>query len=145
MNNQLRLSRLTELKKMLDTHQKLFPDISFNMVSWLQRMSPFRKTCKIGKKEACGTAACALGSAAIHPPFIRQGLRMRVERGDNEGEPYYLGKSGYEAGEKFFGITDEEAQKIFSPEEYCVLGNSISLKDVSERVAGIIKEYKQAA
>lgn len=77
----------------------------------------------------CGSTACALGWAASIPEFMKQGLGLYVD-GDRlnfsssvDGEVVFITADGekymnYKAGEKFFGITYDEAEWLFSPDSY---------------------------
>jgi hypothetical protein len=66
----------------------------------------------------CDTSACALGWASLDPTFNKEGLTL--EWGPNYwGEPAwiptYAGSTMYDAGARFFGITESEAQQLFDP------------------------------
>lgn len=66
----------------------------------------------------CGTAACALGMAACHPYFTRQGLRTVASQGDgchSERTIVYGNARFTEAAAEFFGITETEADEMFLP------------------------------
>lgn len=69
----------------------------------------------------CGTVACAMGHACDMPLFQGLGLNMRIETWEDgsrhgfiriEGEPSVL--DGFEAAVRLFGITDPQAQDLFS-------------------------------
>lgn len=163
MNNKLRLSRLKELEFMLLNHKKIFKEkkITFDMWEWGTKQYDLKTTKKIiGKKkvpikELCGSAACALGSAAIYPPFIKQGLHLKedeisvkinYDRKVPELEYYFSFVPSYKrethkyAGAKFFGITDNEADNLFMTINY--EESIITTKDVAERVKKLIKKYE---
>lgn len=61
------------------------------------------------KEKKCGTAACALGWATV----IFRDLTL-----NKYDTPIYQGASDFEAGEKFFEISEEEAGYIFSSDSY---------------------------
>ena len=75
----------------------------------------------------CGTTACALGWAGSMPEFRKRGLKLGWEKSywDSSkvrGEVYLysdgaIDANGLEAGEKFFGLTEEEAEYLFIPTE----------------------------
>jgi hypothetical protein len=135
MKNDIRLKRLKRLKRMLDNHDKLFTKTKFNINGWC--------LTKVNKKgEVCNTAACALGSACLYKPFMKEGLKL-----DGNNLPTYKRHEEFDAGAKFFGITDSESNYLFSPSAY----NSSYLekpiknvkpKHVALRVQELIKQYK---
>ena len=79
----------------------------------------------------CGTIACALGYASMHPPFQEQGLHMHWTRWDavsqgvvrdqlSHGFVHYgdqdNAKTSLEAGMYFFGLNVIEAAQLFDPD-----------------------------
>lgn len=129
IDTQEKIERLTMLKDMLDRHEELFPNLGFDMGPW-----------------HCGTAACALGSAACYAPFKRKGLSLKDDSLYGKS-PAYEYNRGFEAGAEFFGITKEESRELFASTRYSVNGKmpvyQIPTKDipasmVSERVQNLI-------
>jgi len=88
--------RLIKLQELLDNHDKELPEIRFAMHEW-----------------SCKTAACALGSAAIHPWFRRRGLTT-----SEYGTPRCKGSIGSGAGAEFFDISIDKSELLFFPENY---------------------------
>lgn len=80
-SNTIRLERLTQLKRVIILQQKAaakrkpakLNGISafFDMRAWFIKVDE-----QYVKEGACSTAACALGSAALNPWFIKRGLKM---------------------------------------------------------------------
>jgi hypothetical protein len=71
----------------------------------------------------CGTAACAFGHAAFHPPFAAQGLKLSQLRACGGFSsrlliPTFEGKEGFAAAEVFFGISERNAEYLFDPSRY---------------------------
>lgn len=144
MNRKVRLDRLNKLLYLMENHKEVFPEIKFAIYTWKS-------------VERCGTAACALGSAACYPPFKKAGLKM-----SNEYDlPEYTTSDGelheeVDAGREFFGITDDEACHLFLPSFYShpeYLGSSnphkftpinvtIKPKHVATRIKKLIKHYE---
>lgn len=68
----------------------------------------------------CGSTACALGWAAVYPPFVEAGLHL-----DKEAYPVLDGSThsefdtllGSEAGALFFGMSNEDAAAVFGPRD----------------------------
>lgn len=117
------IERLTILKDMLKDFDKHFKH-RFDMEAWY-----------------CGTAACALGSAAVYPPFIELGLSLKGTTLPDYYAPYFNGSRDYWAGVRFFGITFYEALYLFNPEAYS--RTQVKPYDVAERVAELISKYKE--
>lgn len=168
MNKKLRIERLTELEYMLLNHKKVFKaqGIIFDLGNWAEKVCDYtaakifsKKKGVADKKELCGSAACALGSAAIHDPFVKQGLCLKNDGVSSESEtdedgleiikyeadfiPFYKGAEGVNAGAKFFGIDDYEADHLFMPGAYD--NDNPSAKEVAVRVRKLINDYQEAA
>ena len=80
--------------------------------------------CRIIPPNACATAACALGTAALYPPLFDQGLRLitntrllkhKLHLGCTV---YYEGHTETDAGAKFFDLSYDEARFLFNPAYY---------------------------
>lgn len=113
MNNATRLKRLKQLKYMMENHSKIFPDSKLNMDTWVEP----------DDRVKCGSSACALGSACFYKPFQKQGLKYNGFRSlkdvnDWNLQPEYKGETDFPAGEKFFGITEDQSHFLFHPERY---------------------------
>lgn len=85
------------------------------------------------KDNFCGTAACALGHAAMDKEFRADGLKLTFTKIDKEdgggwkGDVSFHGEHGENAGAAFFGLTSDEAR---------VFLNSDALKhDVARELA----------
>ncbi len=62
----------------------------------------------------CGTTACAVGYACKIPEFEQAGLGL-----GSSGQPTYNGRCfGFTAAAKFFGISSENAHKLFDANYY---------------------------
>jgi len=136
MHNSTRITRLKDLRHLLKFHWLYFPFTAFNMDIW----STNRKRNPEAVNGFCRSAACALGSAALHPHFMAQGLELR------EYWPYYEGKDGYNAGAAFFGLTDYESEQLFNPTMYPGGGDrKVKRKEVIKRIDRMIAKYKTSA
>lgn len=91
---------------------------TFNMSIWYRKADT--EEGDSDQSVECGYAACALGQAAIYPPFMEMGLRVEL-----------LSSSGFvsfkkderdyhhtRAGAAFFDLTVGEASFIFDVDEY---------------------------
>lgn len=128
-----RMERLTMLEDMLRRHKELFQEITFNINCWLSTEPGFN---------SCGSAACALGSAGLYPPFVAQGLVTHKIRSD----VYYIIDEdvkhhpyGVEAGELFFHISPEESERLFLPDYY--QEKPVTAEAVADRVQELIQHY----
>lgn len=104
--------RLTELRDLLHT----IPEEKFNIGTW---MSP------------CGTAGCALGWAAVHPPFVEQGLHLKSGLFPRFTDSGYR---DYEAGAEFFGLPYGESVRLFHPHHYDAPSSGVTPRMVADRV-----------
>lgn len=66
----------------------------------------------------CGTAACAVGWAAINPEFRAQGFTLKREPGASHLQPSYGGRSGWSAVDAFFELSGKDADILFSGSSY---------------------------
>lgn len=137
--------RLKELHRMLWNHSKIFKTTEFKMDTW-----GIGKNIKKVKKRLWEDKpilpSCALGSAALHKPFVGEGLRMGLLRHHQriiEGQctifPSINGSEfgdEYTAGAEFFGIPVVESTYLFNPAYY----DSPSLKITPRMVAKRVKE-----
>lgn len=140
MNKKIRIKRLKQLKYMLDNHSKLFTNVKFSIGQWCDMEKPknFPLDTSIKKiPRSCGTAACALGSAALYAPLRKQGLKITAWR---YGSVTYRGEEDWDAGAKFFGISMNESHELFNPCRY--YNPKVSPKHVAERVGYLISKYK---
>lgn len=64
-----------------------------------------------GNPNSCGTVACAGGFATVI--FHKRGLQLKMTEGEIS-TPSYLGYKGFSALQHFFGLSDDEANRIFS-------------------------------
>lgn len=149
MRKDVRLNRLKKLKYMLDNHDKIFPEVEFDMWRW-----SYGEGSTAIKSPSCGTAACALGSAAFYPPFNRAGLIMHQVINHPWGRysiPKYGNETGYEAGMLLFGISLTESLWLFNPAEYITsrgkyhiqktISRYVTTEVVARRVSALIKAY----
>jgi hypothetical protein len=100
----MNIERLKRLRQLLDEVETP----RFDMELW-------------GNETPCGTTCCALGLAACDLEFKEQGLQAgwyscgpRLRR----MFPQFGDATGFEAGEKFFDITEAQSEYLFSPEAY---------------------------
>lgn len=117
MRNSTRIKRLGMLRDMLKNHRKIFPEMKFDMSIY-----------------HCGTAACALGSAACYPPLMKDGLHLDWLWG-----PAFKGTSKMEAGATFFGLTFDETYFIFTFDKNI----HERPKTVAKRVDSLLKHYRR--
>lgn len=67
----------------------------------------------------CGTAACAVGLAALTGAFAGEGLTYEINAG-GELSPVYEGERSWGAVYEFFGLDADTAIKLFSDNSYKV-------------------------
>lgn len=105
--------RLVELRWLLLNIKKELPKVHqfdmgiFHGVSGSRFPNSLPRECLL--KRGCGTAACALGSAALWPRFQKQGLTLE------DNLPIFKDRLGIDAGVLFFGLTPSTAVSLFTP------------------------------
>ena len=117
MKKELKIKRLKQLKKMLENHKEIFPDVDFDMMTYFDKRGD-RFTC------------CTLTCISAYPPFIEQGWRFNPSM----ALPTYNGVAGLEAAIEFFGVNISAACE-FSHPQY----GYDTPKDVAKRVGQLIK------
>ena len=128
MKRELRTS-INRLTKLADHLVKNVRHKAFNMNTWCYY-----------DEESCGTAACALGHAAMIPSFRRAGLKLSES---SSREPEHNGVHGYLAGASFFGIDYWQSDWIFNPMWY--RANHPTRFEVAKRIRDVIKTLKKRA
>lgn len=124
--------------EMLNQHKTLFKIINlhFDMREWGNAEQ--REDGEIMLENACGTSACAIGSACFYPEFKKLGLCTKE---CNAGfEPRYKDYRGWDAVEKFFGITERQALYMFQYSSY--KNDNVGPKDVAKRIKKFLKDGK---
>lgn len=123
----MKVKRLQHLRKlMLAT-----PPTRFDMNYWGR------------DEEPCGTTCCALGTAALDPEFVQQGLvgTWHGPKGNKSLEVLFGDEEGTDAGAKFFGISDEKATYLFMPSAYatyCYGENRVKPDDVVRHIDNLL-------
>lgn len=105
-----------EQKVMVPVSGKGTVPIRFEMGTWLH----------------CGTAACAVGYASLHPEFRKWGLKLRWDKQWGDWCPYDVGKHSIES---VFELTTRAIDFLFLPMSY-ERGNRA---DVYQRIRAFIK------
>ena len=129
---EVRLKRLGMLYEMMLNHKQLFKDVEFNICLWIDKQNNRYQQNK------CGTAACALGSACLYPPFRKMGLRY-----DADQIPYFRNHREFAAGAVFFGISEDEAKWLFMSARYGIQPDAIFPRMVARRIKHLIKLYEK--
>jgi len=144
MNNTTRLNRLKHFVTIL----KIVPKLKFKMSAWmaedvLDTPCP-EKLPKNFIEIKCTTVCCALGWAALDKKFNRAGLTVRSDTHLHRcyGNVYFKEYEETEAGQKFFGITSTEADKLFLEESYKKDSDDIKPRHVITKIQKLIKKYE---
>lgn len=106
--------RLAFLAKKL--REPLPEDLTFDIGAWR-------------KERSCGTAACAVGYAALLPELAADGLVVPPN-----GYPRFRRHSGYDAASKFFGIPYGAALSFFNPDYYKGSIGRVTPDHVADRI-----------
>lgn len=137
----------------MENHDTEFPNMpNFDITQWIDTVGiklAQSEGCKLEplKEQTCGFAACALGSAAAHSWFNKRGLSFDKDL-TMAFSPIYAPNGiggetfgGFAAGEKFFGISEVEAEFLFDPEEYACDDSDVTTNMVAERIDFLIDNY----
>jgi hypothetical protein len=84
----------------------------------------------------CGTTCCAVGEATLIPRFKELGLKYK-----NRVGPVFKRYEGFHAAEKFFGISNLEAIKLFTTAFY-LDGSETKPDDVASRIRAFVRTGK---
>lgn len=143
MDKRTTIRRLETLATFLETK---VPRKHFDMGSWVQHTSPAGdRTFVLPKGEGltdCGAAACAFGWATTIPAFKRAGLRLKVSRRFNETDVTFGKARDFLAAQRFFGITEVEAERLFHPWAYA--NRDTTPKQVAKRIRKFVAELRAA-
>jgi hypothetical protein len=121
--------RLSLLAAYLET----IPEDHFDMSEWV-RLKGASVIEGAVPEPKCGTSACALGWACSIPEFNDVGLKLdRVVGAICDAVPTYEHARGYDAAEKFFELTHQQARYIFRGDT-----NKATPKDVCNHIYNLI-------
>ena len=140
----LNVERVRELYAMLIG----LPESQFDLSVWRRGAvngDIFVSTSKVTDKQLldneCGAVACAIGWACAYPPFKAQGLRFMI--GESYGVPGLAHGSpfqrSFQAAEDFFGLRNDEALWLFSPDFYWRLRPTV--KHVCARILELLAQH----
>jgi hypothetical protein len=120
--------RLLRLASWLERIAKNPPKTrKFNLSRWCRRLPKYERTGRFSK---CGTVCCAVGEASLIPEFKQAGFRIPYK------VPKFEGRAGWEAVERFFGLSYHDATYLFMEDSY--VGRT-----GPDRVAARIREFVQ--
>lgn len=135
----MNVERLTMLRDLLLNLPEKLPElVAFDMGLWTYQIDrdieEILDPVHWLREGECGTACCALGSAALYPPFQAAGLRL-----DN-GDVRYRNRAGIDAAVEFFDISKDFAESLFYPRSYrnSFDPNPITPEEVAERISKVL-------
>lgn len=129
-----RLTKLTEIIRNV-------PKDKWNMYMWMATVNSTTGRRYKNREIVCGTVGCALGHACTDRGFRRFGLKLAVSPISGHAYPTYRCSSQELAGATFFGISLDQATRIFMPWE-CYSNPRTSKGAVIKRIEKVIKEVK---
>lgn len=128
--NKERLLKLAEVLE-TDSHGRILTvpgngkvEFDMGLVLWTDR-DP--------KEHKCGTSACAMGYAALHPWFIKRGLYAVGENVKVKGRTVC---SSFDAAEYFFSISSHQSSELFGGHN----GNETP-KQVAKRIRKFVADH----
>jgi hypothetical protein len=121
--------RLLKLAKLLDADAVNETGVKFDLGCW-------------GVKVDCGTQACAVGLACLSGAFKKEGLRYKIDSWHggfgNNLIPRFKKLKDWEAVEKFFGISDQQAVNLFSASAYLTYKGAEAEQAVANRIRELV-------
>ena len=126
------------LLKLADYVDDNVSPLKFSMSSFFSR-----SVTKLDDLHSCGTTACLAGWACNIPEFQKAGLATKVYSQFNPYVvPSYEGSETFTAMEKFFDLTEEQAEYLFG--EYSDQGETIDRKnerpeDATRRIRRLVE------
>ncbi len=157
----MNIQRLTELRDLLRADAANPVGVKFDLGSWaahsaLSSHASWHFDIVDGKvvkppTMSCDTFACALGLACLHPAFQAQGLNFdtHFEGFQNTAVmiPQFEGHDAFEAGARFFDISQGDSEYLFDPDHYDgtpreAEGELFVAQRVDDLINGIIDENR---
>lgn len=112
-----------------------------NVLPYL-RLRQYNQNTYCETKPHCGTVGCVGGWAAVHGPFVEQGLMLskltHVPSFHKSGYKYY----GVQALALFFGLDNEEAHYIFGVKEdiiRCGYSGAFTPATAAQRITDVLE------
>jgi hypothetical protein len=142
--------RLQELYRLAVSLEKNPVTDIFDMETWFNDDSEYIEDTLNSelsvqmKEDDCKTAGCMFGSAALHKPFIDEGLYLQP-REFSYSLPYvpmFQGHEGFEAAKSFFDLKGNDAEFLFDPGTYDEFAqdHAIPVSSVIKRIAMILAQ-----
>jgi hypothetical protein len=139
------------LAKLLRTDARRKTGAKFNLIAFaapdqnfVSAHSGFSKKLK-KIPVSCETQACAIGLACISGEFKREGFGFNYEinqdgwRKSYVLQPTYRGMTRWKAITKFFGITSEEADRLFLAASYENYIGASAERAVANRICALVR------
>lgn len=127
--NKVGARRLLKLSKFLKDNKR---KINVNMSYWA--LSEHN-----GMPE-CGSSACALGWATTIPSFRKAGLRLYYKSANARCYVQYnKERHPVSAASKFFNISEDDAQHIFT--DWAHVYGAKAINEVCRKIEKLVKEY----
>jgi hypothetical protein len=112
----MKTQRLARLAALLERYPNE-PDLpQFDLDGWSDSHFQRRGMFGIFRGPECHTSACAVGLACLSGEFVNDKLSYRMT--PNSIEPIFEGAEGFDAVNKFFGITNKQFDHLFTAEAY---------------------------
>ena len=128
------------LEKLRDGLRAIKDQSRFDMNRWGTRRNTNKDERQHINEDNCGTAGCALGWAT--GIFSQKNFYLKFVNGNCGSSVVYRTNSGifsgYKAGEKFFGITDDQADYLFYPGRYGSETNKITPEHVIAHIDNLL-------
>lgn len=114
---------VVRLKTLADALDRM-PEEQFDLTDW-----------------KCGTTCCAVGLACTIPEFQAAGLTLQFGPEYDEFYPVFRNSVGFEAAERFFGLTAAQAKHLFGKGSYYNLPLEANPSDVARRIRALLADH----
>lgn len=117
---------------------KKVPPERFDLGWWFIGPSPWGAPSLSLEDDDCGTTACAVGWGSACPALRRAGLTLNTR-----AVPSFEGETGFDAVERFFRLSEEQACHLFNDGDYPDR-NRTRLPTVIKRIEAFIAKHEGA-
>jgi hypothetical protein len=145
----MRSDLLLKLADLLESEAENKEGVNFDLHYWAAPEEGMHfKNKEVAIPMSCQTRACAMGLAAISGAFKDEGLTYELEYSRSANgfimHPVYNGHRGFDAAAELFGIEDEDAIRLFSPDLYTVTTGADAEREVASRIRQLVSDHQSS-
>lgn len=136
----VQIARLERQAQLLDRYLDNPGPLAFDLYHWNEIKSK-RGGFLWLKVNHCQTAACAVGLACLSGEFATEGLSFFTDP-DGTITPTFMEKKNWEAIESFFGLSPDQAERLFKSTSYEIIHGPEAAFAVAARIRSLIKRSR---